>query len=198
MNTLTRWGVVLAMALGATALALPASGAPGDVCDGLSSGKVDMPEGADMATVTVTAPAGYLIDGYCVKAGSANQEDGGPVYIEVDPPAAEVTFGHPTGKDISHWSVSFVPDPGTTTTTTGETTTTSTEAATTITGPEATTSTEAATTTTAGAPATTWVPRVTAPTPPELPYTGIAVLWLAPLGLALVASGGLVLRKAPR
>ena len=76
------------------------------VCEGLDSGKIDT--SGDPATVTVFAPEGKLISQYCVKAGSATQEDGGPEYVVVNPPVKTITFGHSSGKDVSHYSLSFV------------------------------------------------------------------------------------------
>ena len=78
---------------------------PGDqVCAGLDSGKIDTP--ANPTELTITAPEGMLIDQYCVKAGSANSGDG-PVYVDVDPPVAEITISYPGGKELSHYSVSY-------------------------------------------------------------------------------------------
>lgn len=68
-------------------------------------GKVDV-EG-DHKTLVVTAPDGYLITGYCVKAGSA-QQGLGPEFVEVDPPATQVTISHSSGKDISHYTLETV------------------------------------------------------------------------------------------
>jgi hypothetical protein len=76
------------------------------VCDGLDSGKVDTT--GNPPTVTVEAPEGMLIDAYCVKAGSTSAGDG-PVYVTVDPPVKSITLGHPSGKDVSHYSVSYAP-----------------------------------------------------------------------------------------
>lgn len=105
--------LAVAVMLGALALTgiavAPAGAATGSdnpqVCAPLSSGKIDV-EGS-VTSITYTAPAGYLIDGYCVKAGSVNN-DNGPVYVEVNPPATSVTITYPNGKDISHYSVSLV------------------------------------------------------------------------------------------
>lgn len=77
------------------------------VCEGLDSGKIDV-DGSHK-TLTLTAPDGKLIAGYCVKAGST-QQGNGPVYIEVKPPAKSVTIQHPSCKDISHYSVRYVDD----------------------------------------------------------------------------------------
>ena len=84
------------------------------VCTGLDSGKIDTPSGPSQ--VTVTAPDGMLIDGYCVKAGSINNGNG-PVYVDVAPPQKTVTFSYPGGKDISHYSVSYTDAPPNTETT---------------------------------------------------------------------------------
>jgi hypothetical protein len=78
------------------------------ICEPLDSGKIDTT--GNPSTVTVEAPEGMLIDGYCVKAGSTTTGDG-PVYVTVDPPVESITFGHPSGKDVSHYSVSYVPIP---------------------------------------------------------------------------------------
>ncbi|WP_157602893.1 LPXTG cell wall anchor domain-containing protein [Promicromonospora kroppenstedtii] len=68
-------------------------------------GKVDVQ--GDHKTLVVTAPDGYLITGYCVKAGSANQGLG-PEFVEVDPPATQVTISHSSGKDISHYTLETI------------------------------------------------------------------------------------------
>lgn len=73
------------------------------------SGKVDVVGNA--TTVTVNAPAGKLIAGYCVKAGSSKHGDG-PEHVVVDPPAAQVTFGHSSGKAVSHYTIVVVDKPG--------------------------------------------------------------------------------------
>ena len=156
-------GIVGIAALGTTDEA-PSAGTP-DVCAGLDSGKIDTT--GDPATVTVTAPDGFLIIEYCVKAGS-DQSGGGPEYIEVDPPQKTITFGHPSGKDVSHYSLKYKRDccettttvKPTTTVTIGDTTTTVVETTTTVpetttTMPETTTTVKATTTTTQPASTTT-------------------------------------------
>ena len=62
----------------------------------------------DPETVTVTAKDGYLIDKVCVKAGSAKQGDG-PETKEYPGGELEVTFGHSSTKDVSHYMVHQVP-----------------------------------------------------------------------------------------
>ncbi|MFI6427463.1 hypothetical protein [Promicromonospora sp. NPDC050880] len=91
----------------AAAFAAPIAGAPVAITGGEQTcpkeGKVDITEG-EPTSITVSAPEGYLISGYCVKAGSAKQGLG-PEYIEVDPPASEVTITHSSGKAISHYTL---------------------------------------------------------------------------------------------
>jgi hypothetical protein len=111
-------GCVLTMvALVVPGLQANAADGNGNICQGLDSGKIDV--SGDKLSVTVTAPTGYLIDEYCVKAGSAVSGTGGPVYVAVNPPQKSVTITYPSGKAISHYSVSYVavtPPPSTTTT----------------------------------------------------------------------------------
>ena len=76
------------------------------VCDPLDSGKIDVD--GEHKTVVLTAPAGKLITGYCVKAGSVKQGNG-PKYFELEEPVASLTIAHPSGKDISHYSYSYAP-----------------------------------------------------------------------------------------
>ena len=128
--------VVLMLAL--VLPALRANAADGNVCPPGDSGKIDVP--GDQLSVTVTAPAGYLISGYCVKAGSVQGGTGGPVFVVVDPPTKSVTITYPSGKAISHYSVTYVPvtppttpPPSTTTKPPTSTTTTHTTTSTTAT-----------------------------------------------------------------
>lgn len=76
-----------------------------EVCPGLDSGKIDT--SGDPASVTVTAPAGFLISGYCVKAGS-DASGAGVEFVTVNPPQATVTISHTSGKAVSHYSYSLV------------------------------------------------------------------------------------------
>lgn len=100
------------VAAAAVATALAVLGTPSimnpQVCAGLDSGKHDV--AGSQKTVTVTAPAGFVITDYCVKAGSV-QQGNGPHYVQLSEPVESVTFGHPSGKDVSHWSVSWQPAP---------------------------------------------------------------------------------------
>ncbi len=59
-------------------------------------------------TVEYMAPAGFLVDKYCVKAGSVNQGLG-PVIVLVDPPASTVTIDYPDKDSISHYVVHLIP-----------------------------------------------------------------------------------------
>lgn len=89
---------------------LPAQATPHvreDVCLGLDSGKIDTT--GDPLSVTVTAPQGMVITGYCVKAGSINQGDG-PVYYD-SLNLTTLVISYPTGKAVSHYSVSYGPAP---------------------------------------------------------------------------------------
>jgi hypothetical protein len=177
-----------------------------DNCSALDSGKIDTT--GDPATMEVTAPEGYLIDFYCVKAGQV-KNGGGSVFVDVVPPAETVIIDHPGKDSVSNYSYHLIIKPPVVeeTTTTTEGTTTTSEATTTTTAPSSTTTTEeTSTTTTIGVTTTAQVttvpssPTTTAtivapPTPEELPFTGVKD-WLLPLGILLLATGGLVVRKA--
>ena len=105
--------IVAGLGLLAAPVTNPASAAP-NVCDGLDSGKIDTT--GDPQTVTMTAPAGNVITGYCIKAGSDQSVPGGAVrYIIVDPPVGSITVGHPSGKAVSHFSFTYEPVPPPTT-----------------------------------------------------------------------------------
>ena len=110
--------------LAAPALATDDGGSAGQVCAELDSGKVDT--NGDPQTVTITAPAGFLIDSYCVKAGSAQQGDG-PVYTDVAPAVQTLTISAGSGKAVSHYSVSYTPETETPETETPETETPETQ-----------------------------------------------------------------------
>ncbi|GAA1861229.1 LPXTG cell wall anchor domain-containing protein [Myceligenerans crystallogenes] len=71
-------------------------------------GKVEV--NGSKTSITVTAPEGQVITGYCVKAGS-EQQDLGAETVTVDPPATSVTITHSSGKDISHYTVFFAAAP---------------------------------------------------------------------------------------
>lgn len=108
--------------VGASAVALALTAAPGlspagakftpTICPaygdgtGDSGGSPKIDTSGDPQVVTVDAPDGYLIDGYCVKAGRDT------TFVSVDPPEASVDISSPNGKAVSHYSVSYVPDEG--------------------------------------------------------------------------------------
>jgi LPXTG-motif cell wall-anchored protein len=134
----------------------------GDVCAALDSGKIDTT--GDPSSVTYPAPDGYLVEGYCVKAGSVHQGYG-PVYVSVDPPQKTVTITYPDKDSISHYSVDLVMTQGPTTT--GPTTTGPTTTGPTTTSPETTgpTTTGPTTTDPETTGPTTTEPRTTEPAP---------------------------------
>ena len=95
---------------GFTLAAAPASatGNPESICDGYLDGTAKIDTTMDPATVTYTAPAGFLVDEYCVKAGS-DSSGGGKVIVVVSGPQKTVIIDHPTVNSVSHYSVSFTP-----------------------------------------------------------------------------------------
>jgi hypothetical protein len=145
-------GCAAAFAAGADKPSDPGGGNDAQVCPAGDSGKIDVSGGSSL---TVTAPDGKLISGYCVKAGSANQELG-PEFVAVEPPQKTVTITHSSGKDISHYSLTYVDEGEPTETTPTDTTptdTTPTDSTPTETTPTETTPTE--TTETETTPSTT-------------------------------------------
>lgn len=123
MKYLRAIGATLLLAAGLALTFGPSASATSDeVCPGLDSGKIDTT--GDPQSVTVDAPAGQLISGYCVKGGSE-----GPIFVAVDPPAATVTIDYPGvnggGQQpaVSHYSLSYVPVTTTVPPTTAPTTT---------------------------------------------------------------------------
>ena len=114
----------------------------GQVCPDNDTGHIS----ASTPSVTVSAPDGKLISGYCVKAGSANQGLG-PEFVTGDPPQKTVTITHSSGKDISHYSLSYVDEGEETTETTETTETETTETETTETETTETETTESTPTT---------------------------------------------------
>ena len=77
------------------------------VCQGLDSGKIDLPDGFKTYDICASAD-GLCITGYCVKAGSKKQELG-PEFVDLAPTDRCVTISHSSGKDISHFS--FLEEP---------------------------------------------------------------------------------------
>jgi hypothetical protein len=106
-----RAALPIVLVAGASATFVPnlasAGGNNDQVCSGLDSGKIDV---NDPPSVTVTAPDGYLIDAYCVKAGSTHNGFG-PKVVPVDPPQKTVTIVYPGKDSISHYAVGFTPVP---------------------------------------------------------------------------------------
>ncbi|HAN71906.1 MAG TPA: hypothetical protein DCQ36_10035, partial [Actinobacteria bacterium] len=100
--------VLALMVAGMTFALLPASAEASSVCAPLSSGKIDVT--GSYKSLTIVAPEGMLVSGYCVKAGST-QQGNGPEYVTVNPAMASVTIAHSSGKDISHWSATYTPMP---------------------------------------------------------------------------------------
>jgi LPXTG-motif cell wall-anchored protein len=98
--------------LASPAAALPAAISPGSdggqVCKGMSSGKIEVEGSA--TSVAVTAPEGQLIVGYCVKAGSV-KNGLGPRYVELEEPVTSVTLTYEVdgkARDISHYALDCV------------------------------------------------------------------------------------------
>jgi hypothetical protein len=79
------------------------------VCSDSAYGDTHLSTVGNQTSWTIEATPGFLIDKYCVKAGSINQGDG-PEYHEVTPPAASVTIEHSSGKDISHFTFHEIPE----------------------------------------------------------------------------------------
>ncbi|MDN4160378.1 hypothetical protein [Nocardioides abyssi] len=91
--------VVPVLSLASASVAAPSTD---KVCAPLSSGKIDTK--GDPQSVLYTAPAGKMILGYCVKAGSV-QQGNGPVTTPVAPALSSMVIRHPSGKAVSHYSV---------------------------------------------------------------------------------------------
>ena len=79
------------------------------ICDaygdgsGASGGTAKIDVSGNQQSVAVAAPAGYLIDFYCVKAGTDT------VIVPVTPPQASILLSAPNGKDVSNYSLHFIP-----------------------------------------------------------------------------------------
>ena len=109
----------------AIAAATPASAGTGgggggpenNTCDDIVSGsgwETKVEPGGEQSTISYTAPEGYLVDMYCVKTGSVNQSDYGPVIVPVDPASASVLIDYPEPEDkqkaISHYVIHLIAD----------------------------------------------------------------------------------------
>ncbi len=95
-------GLALTAALLLGAPMTVATAAPGDPCPDLSTGRVVA--GPGLASVTVPAPEGQLIDQYCVLTVAGAE----PVLVSLEPLVPAVTVETPDGADIAEYSVSFV------------------------------------------------------------------------------------------
>lgn len=146
-----------------------------DTCDDIATGegwleKVEGDFNDGDSELTVTAPEGFLIDMYCVKAGTD------PIIQPVDPPQETVTIDYPDNDTVSHFKIHLIEAP--TTPPTSPPPTTETPG-----GPIG------------GPPVDNPEPQA----PPALPATGAEeTLWaLGALGLALLMAGvSLVARRA--
>jgi hypothetical protein len=104
--SLKKIGLTIALAVAGTlALGILPAAAQEEVCPPLDSGKIDTT--GEPLSVVVTAPEGFLISGYCVKAGS-DESGAGVEFVTVDPPQESVTISHSSGKAVSHYSYSLV------------------------------------------------------------------------------------------
>ena len=93
------------LALG-VATPAPASAAPGNG-DDLDSGRVVVPGNADR--VTVAAPAGQLVTGYCVKSAGLKGTTGAPEYVVLEKPVASLSLKHTDGGNLTHYSLTLSP-----------------------------------------------------------------------------------------
>lgn len=83
------------------------AGAPASAAE-VCAGQHLSPPDSTTKSFTYTAPAGYLVSGWCVKAGpTPDYHDAADGHGHVLP-AASVTIEHSTGKDVSHYSVVLV------------------------------------------------------------------------------------------
>ncbi len=94
---------VVLVSWGTAALSQTDAVANNQVCSGLDSGKIDV--SGEKPSITVSAPDGMLISGYCVKAGSTKNGNG-PRYVTLSQPQESVTLTY-SGKGISHYSLSY-------------------------------------------------------------------------------------------
>lgn len=179
---------LLLIAFGLLCMLVAPSAADNDN-EGVCEGTHIAPPDETTKSITVTAPEGQLISGYCVKAGSIKQGDG-PEYIVINPPAESVTITHSSGKDISHYTVTYVPVPDDSTTTTELTTTTTEETTTTTVKVDGSSTTQGDTDTTLSGQS-----HRRGATPAgitELPRTGSGTTYLTILGVSMVLAGSLL------
>lgn len=103
-TTIVLASLTLALALAGSTYAHGSGGAPGTVggnCKAGKSGKKAVYGGK--TRVTVTAPAGHLISGYCVKAARLIRN------VVLAQRKAQIGITGPGGFDISHYSVNYAP-----------------------------------------------------------------------------------------
>lgn len=103
---------MLALAAGALALlpvfaglASPAQAAAVGNCPDLDSGRVVVPGNQDQ--ITVTAPAGKTIVGYCLKSAGLRGTTGAPYQVVLDSPATSVVLTHRDGGNLTHYSLLY-------------------------------------------------------------------------------------------
>jgi hypothetical protein len=90
----------LLVAVGTATVSAPVVEANTLVCAEGDSGKIDTTN--EPKTVTVTAPDGKLISGYCVKAGTE------ALSFVVEPPVKTLVIDHPNKDSVSHYSLTYV------------------------------------------------------------------------------------------
>jgi len=78
------------------------------VCPALDTGHLEPT--SESQSWNAVAPEGSLIAGYCVKAGSIKQGLG-PESFTLDSPVSSLILAHSSGKDISHYALTFVAEP---------------------------------------------------------------------------------------
>jgi hypothetical protein len=106
MKKLISGVAIVALAFGGVIIGAGAASAtpPDTICSEAGyEPKVDTV--GDPATVPYTAPDGFLVDSYCVKAGTTKH------IIAVDPPSETVTIDHPEKDSVSHYQVRLIPEP---------------------------------------------------------------------------------------
>lgn len=80
-------------------------GQPEFICDEDGEGWQSKVDWDGDGNPTVTAPEGFLIDSYCVKAGTVG------VIRDVSPASASVEIDHPEKDSVSHYQVHLIPAP---------------------------------------------------------------------------------------
>ncbi|WP_091183913.1 hypothetical protein [Microlunatus flavus] len=102
----------LALAAGALALlptfaglTVPAQAASVGDCPVLDSGRVVVPGHQDQ--ITVTAPAGRTIVGYCLKSAGLRGTTGAPYQVALDAPVTSVVLKHRDGGNLTHYSLVY-------------------------------------------------------------------------------------------